>query len=120
MSYLKTKLKWQEQYKLDWCDRLLYFLRKNNIKRSVLADQCEISYSALTLWLSRKRTPSLEMLCKVAEVLRVEPEWLIFGAHSEDYFSRDELEILELIKNMEEEKQINLKKKLIDPNENFV
>lgn len=107
-------IKWQENYKLDWCDRLLYYLRLRNIKRMTLANGCGVSYSALTLWLTRKRIPSLDMIVKMALVLEISPAWLIFGLHTEDYFLPEDLEILDLIKSLDNKQQFKIKRIILD------
>lgn len=122
MSLNKSKkpVNWADNYKYDWCDRILYFMKLRKIKRITLANNCYVSYSALTLWLTRKRVPSLEMIIRIARTLNVTPEWLIFGIHTEDYFTPADLELLDLIKNCNEEHKSQIKNFLLNNSENII
>ncbi|MHB1277452.1 MAG: helix-turn-helix transcriptional regulator [Bacteroidia bacterium] len=58
-------------------NRIKEVLKVNGIKHSWLADQLEVSSTTVSNWCSNKSQPSLEMLRRISEKLKVKTSDLI-------------------------------------------
>lgn len=74
---------------LTWQDRLLSVMEQATINRSELARRCEVSAPTVTDWLNGKtKMINGDHLVCVAEVLRINPVWLMTGRGNKQLFDQ--------------------------------
>lgn len=74
----------------SFADRLAWALEARAVGKSELARAAGVAPSAVTQWLNGDtKTLKAESLLRVAQKLRITPEWLLHGKGSRDYVSAD-------------------------------
>jgi SOS-response transcriptional repressor LexA len=77
--------------KSSWVERIRTRMQELDITSEMLANQLEITRSAVTHYLAGRRTPPLKQFHKMAQVLQTDPAWLQFGVMAE---KREQQEII--------------------------
>jgi len=70
-------------------NRIEDLLNEANMNRNDLADRLKISYSAVSKYITDKRTPDAETLNKIADIFEVTTDYLM-GRTNQKYFRADE------------------------------
>jgi Predicted transcriptional regulators len=98
-------------------DRIKDLRKQKNMSQSELADKVGISYAQIGRYETKGAQPPAETLKKIADALRVSPDFLIYGTSDEKAKTKltdaDLINQFKAIENMDEEDK-NVIKKLID------
>ncbi len=68
---------------MEFKDRLREAMEKAGIKQKALSNKMEVSTTTIQHWLIGRNKPSRDKIKKLAEELKVTPEWLEFGSSVE-------------------------------------
>ena len=98
-------------------ERIKDLRKQKNMSQSELADKVGISYAQIGRYETKGAQPPAETLKKIADALRVSPDFLIYGTSDEKAKTKltdaDLINQFKAIENMDDEDK-NVIKKLID------
>jgi len=63
-----------------WSTRIKYRMKELNMTQEQLAESMQLTRSAITHYLAGRREPPLKQFQKLADILKTNPAWLIYGA----------------------------------------
>lgn len=58
-------------------DRIRFLMKEQDITKKRLADELQVSYSALNNYLGGRRWPNLQLLCKISRCLNTSTDYLL-------------------------------------------
>lgn len=80
---------------MDINNRMFSCMKAKKITQEHLANKLNIRPSVIGNWKTRGTTPPMEYLPTICEVLEVSWEYLVTGEETEQYFTSEELHLVE-------------------------
>jgi len=90
--------------KLDFKDRLVELMSKNNINNSDLAKIANVSKTTIANYLNGKSEPDVSTLYAISKALNTTTDYLIFG--NEEIIDYIEQRLLEIFRSLDEENRL--------------